>query len=198
MPKDLAEMTLEELWQRFPIELVPPRPEWPMMYADESAGLKNRLPADWIVRMEHIGSTAVGTIWAKPIVDILVETTGETDWEVLKTILLDAGYLCMSQSENRMSFNKGYTPQGFAPSVFHLHLRRPGDHDELFFRDYLIDHPEAAQAYQQLKLRLAGPYRFDRDGYTAAKTEMIQKYTQIAKMENQDRPMQKFINNKEK
>lgn len=91
MPKDLAEMTLEELWQLFPIELVPPRPEWPVMYAAESAGLKNRLPADWIVRMEHIGSTAVGTIWAKPIVDILVETTGEADWEVLKTILLDAG-----------------------------------------------------------------------------------------------------------
>lgn len=91
MPKALAEMTLEELWQRFPIELVPPRPEWPVMYADESAGLKNRLPADWIVRMEHIGSTAVGTIWAKPIVDILVETTGEADWEALKTILLDAG-----------------------------------------------------------------------------------------------------------
>ena len=82
MPKALAEMTLEELWQRFPIELVPPRPEWPVMYADESAGLKNRLPADWIVRMEHIGSTAVGTIWAKPIVDILVETTGEADWVV--------------------------------------------------------------------------------------------------------------------
>ena len=118
MPKALAEMTLEELWQRFPIELVPPRPEWPMMYADESAGLKNRLPADWIVRMEHIGSTAVGTIWAKAIVDILVETTGEADWEVLKILLLDAGYLCMSQSENRMAFNKGYTPQGFAPSVF--------------------------------------------------------------------------------
>ena len=155
MTKALSEMSLEELWHLFPIELVPPRQEWPQFYAEESSFLKSQLPENQLIRMEHIGSTAIGTIWAKPIVDILVETTEEANWEEMQARLLDVGYLCMSQSESRMSFNKGYTPQGFAERVFHLHLRRPGDHDELFFRDYLIDHPKAALAYQRLKLRLA-------------------------------------------
>lgn len=183
MPKALTEMTLEELWQLFPIELVPSAPEWAGMYAEEAELLKSKLPpASWI-RLEHIGSTAVKTIWAKPIVDMLLETTQDADWESLKTTLGELGYLVMSQSERRMSLNKGYTPQGFADRVFHLHIRRPGDHDELFFRDYLIDHPEVAKEYEQLKLRLAGPYRYDRDGYTAAKTEMIQQITEKAKAE---------------
>ena len=183
MTMALSEMSLEELWHLFPIDLVPPRQEWPQFYAEESSFLKSQLPENQLIRMEHIGSTAIGTIWAKPIVDILVETTEEANWEDMQARLLDAGYLCMSQSELRMSFNKGYTPQGFAERVFHLHLRRPGDHDELFFRDYLIDHPKAALAYQQLKLWLAKLYRFDRDGYTAAKTEMIREYTQKGKAE---------------
>ena len=49
------------------------------------------------------------------------------------------GYICMSQSENRLSFNKGYTENGFAERTFHLHLRYAGDNNELYFRDYLIE-----------------------------------------------------------
>ena len=75
MTKALSEMSLEELWHLFPIELVPPRQEWPQFYAEESSFLKSQLPENQLIRMEHIGSTAIGTIWAKPIVDILVETT---------------------------------------------------------------------------------------------------------------------------
>ena len=45
----------------------------------------------------------------------------------------------MSESPNRVSLNKGYTEQGFAES-FHLHLRMTGDHDEIYFRDYLCQH----------------------------------------------------------
>ena len=71
MTKALSEMSLEELWHLFPIELVPPRQEWPQFYAEESSFLKSQLPENQLIRMEHIGSTAIGTIWAKPIVDIL-------------------------------------------------------------------------------------------------------------------------------
>ena len=87
----------------------------------------------------------------------------------------------MSQSDNRISFNKGYTENGFAEKVFHLHLRFAGDHDELYFRDYLLAHPETAKEYEAMKLKLWKEYEHDRDGYTNAKEEFAAKYTQDAK-----------------
>ena len=80
-----------------------------------------------------------------------------------------------------MSFNKGYTEAGFAKKVFHLHLRYQGDHDELYFRDYLREHPEVAKDYEGLKLALWKAYEHNRDAYTDAKTDFIRKYTQQAK-----------------
>ena len=80
-------------------------------------------------------------------------------------------------------FNKGYTPQGFADKVFHLHLRYLGDWDELYFRDYLIAHPEIAEKYGGLKKKLVKEYKHNRDGYTEAKTEFIKKYTAEARKE---------------
>ena len=65
--------------------------------------------------------------------------------------------------------------------MIHLHLRYRGDNDELYFRDYLREHPDIAQAYQTLKHALAVPYKHDRDGYTAAKGDFIRQYTQAAK-----------------
>ena len=88
----------------------------------------------------------------------------------------------MSQSENGLSFNKGYTETGFAERVFHLHLRYVGNNNELYFRDYLIEYPEVAKEYEELKLRLWKEYEYNRDGYTSAKTEFVKKYTEQAKM----------------
>ena len=88
----------------------------------------------------------------------------------------------MSQSENGLSFNKGYTENGFAERVFHFHLRYAGDNNELYFRDYLIEYPAVAKEYEELKLRLWKEYEHDRDGYTNAKTELVKKYTEQAKM----------------
>jgi GrpB-like predicted nucleotidyltransferase (UPF0157 family) len=89
----------------------------------------------------------------------------------------------MAQSKERMDFNKGYTEHGFAERVFHLHLRNFGDHDELYFRDYLNDHHDVAKEYENLKLSLWKQYEYNRDGYTQMKTNFVRKYTQIAKEE---------------
>ena len=139
------------------------------------------MPAKQLVRISHIGSTSVETIWAKPIVDILLEIPKETDMAVMKDLLLQNGYLLMSESQGRMSFNKGYTPSGFAERVFHLHLRYEGDHDELYFRDYLQEHPAVAKDYEKLKLSLWKQYEHNRDAYTEAKTDFIKNYTEKAK-----------------
>ena len=87
----------------------------------------------------------------------------------------------MSQSKKRLSFNKGYTENGFADRVFHLHLRYAGDNDELYFRDYLIEHPDVAKEYEKLKLELWKKYEHNRDAYTEAKTEFVRKYTEKAR-----------------
>ena len=181
MGKKLSEMSLEELWQLFPIILTEHKPYWSEWYAEEADRLKKVLPVSQVVRISHIGSTAIEGIWAKPIIDILVEITEDSDFQTLKKILVKAGYLCMSENDRRLSFNKGYTEDGFAERVFHLHLRRSGDNDELYFRDYLIAHPDAAKEYEKLKLSLWKSYEHDRDGYTEAKAELVKEYTSKAK-----------------
>ena len=181
MSPSLEEMSLEELWQLFPIFLREHQDEWKDWYEEERLRLLSFLPEHQIVRLSHIGSTSVKTIWAKPIVDILLEIPKETDMTVMKDLLLQNGYLLMSESQGRMSFNKGYTLSGFAERVFHLHLRYEGDHDELYFRDYLQEHPTIAKDYEKLKLSLWKQYEHNRDAYTEAKTDFIKNYTEEAK-----------------
>lgn len=179
MGKKLSEMTLEELWRLFPIFLTEHHSCWKQWYLEEEALLKNILPRE--AKINHVGSTAIPTIWAKPIVDVLVEIPQEEDLLAYRRLLIDNGYICMSQGENRLSFNKGYTENGFAERVFHLHLRYVGDNDELYFRDYLMQFPEVVSEYEKLKLSLWKQYEFDRDGYTNAKGEFVRKHTQKAK-----------------
>ena len=181
MSPSLEEMSLEELWQLFPIFLREHQDEWKEWYEEERLRLLSFLPEHQIVRLTHIGSTSVETIWAKPIVDILLEIPKETDMVVMRDLLLQNGYLLMSESKGRMSFNKGYTPSGFAERVFHLQLRYEGDHDELYFRDYLQENPAVAKDYEQLKLSLWKQYEHNRDAYTDSKTDFIKKYTKEAK-----------------
>ena len=183
MAKSLEQMTLEELWQLFPIALVPHNPSWEAWYQQQKCNLLALLPGSHCYRISHIGSTAIPDIWAKNIVDILLESDNLICLPELRDILCSQGWLCMSQSETRISMNLGYTSEGFAQRVFHLHLREQGDNDELYFRDYLWNHPETAKEYQALKLRLWKEYEHDRDGYTLAKTDFICQYTTLAKQE---------------
>ena len=179
MPKKLSEMTLEELWQLFPIRLTEHRAEWADWYEREAKHVRALLPDG--ARVSHIGSTAVEGIWAKPIIDILAEVPEGHSLAAIGRKLTEVGWRHMSGDERRVSLNLGYTEQGFAERVFHLHLRFRGDCDELYFRDYLRAHPEEARAYERWKLSLWKPYEHDRDGYTAAKAELVADYTARAK-----------------
>lgn len=179
MGKKLSEMSLEELWQLFPIILTRHQDCWKKWYLEEETLLKKNILQ--VERISHIGSTAIPTIWAKPIVDILVEVHKESNLFDYKDSIANNGYICMSQSEDGISFNKGYTENGYAERVFHLHLRYVGDNNELYFRDYLIEQPDIAKEYEKLKLSLWKEYEHNRDAYTNAKTEFVKKYTEKAK-----------------
>ncbi|WP_352403239.1 GrpB family protein, partial [Kandleria vitulina] len=77
--------------------------------------------------------------------------------------------------------------KGFAKKVYHIHLRYIGDNDELYFRDYMNDHPDIAKDYEALKLSLWKKYKHNRDAYTNAKTSFIKKWTTVAKEEYRER-----------
>lgn len=187
MAKSLSEMSLEELWQLFPIILKEHSPEYKNWYLEEKKILEAILPAESIKRINHIGSTAVPGLLAKPTVDILLEISREAELAKVEAELKKADWTLMHRNEEdqelNLVFNKGYTPEGFADKVFHLHLRYPDDWDELYFRDYLIAHPEIAEKYGELKKDLEAEYKNNRDGYTEAKTEFIKKHTAAARKE---------------
>ena len=190
MGKELSEMTLEELWELFPIILKEHNPDYKNWYETEKQSLLSCIDNKNIIRINHIGSTVVDGLIAKPTVDILLEINNECNIEELKNTLLHDGWLLMSSQKSPsliMVFNKGYTKEGFAEKVYHLHVRHYDNWNELYFRDYLMEHEEAAREYEKLKLSLLGKYEHDRDGYTDAKSDFILKYTEKAKEEYGDR-----------
>ena len=187
MGKDLSEMTLKELWELFPIFLVAYDDRWNDCYNEIEKALTGLLSDQPVVRISHIGSTAIQGIWAKNIVDVMVEIPKSGDMKDMAQILEQNDFTIMSSEENRISLNKGYTENGFADKVYHIHLRYAGDNDELYFRDYLNDHPDVAKEYETLKLRLWKQYEHNRDAYTDAKTDFISKWTREARKEYGDR-----------
>ena len=173
--KPLSEMTLEELWRLFPIILSEHNPDWANYYDEEKTLLEKHF-GTLSVRISHIGSTAVEGLIAKPTVDILLEADPGSSPDEVRQIAAACGYTVMAESiapEYRLDLCKGYTPQGFAERVFHLHIRHPGDRDEIVFRDYLRRNPHKADEYAALKQALQKRFEHDRDAYTEAKGEFI-------------------------
>lgn len=181
--RNLKDMTLAELWELFPIVLAAFNPDWSEWANEEILELSGLLK-DYSPIINHIGSTAIPHIQAKPIIDILVEIHPDSCWQRIKEAMETAGYICMSSSGIRMSFNKGYTPHGYADKVFHIHIHAIGDNDEICFRDYLLTHLKVAKEYEALKLSLLPQYRNDRDGYTEAKSDFVRNIIRLAKSED--------------
>jgi len=181
MGKELSEMSIEELWELFPIFLVPHNDKWINFYDEMKSFLEITLSEYPIKRISHIGSTAIAGIWAKDIVDILIEVSKDSDIQNTAKAIEQNGFICMSAERNRISYNRGYTKDGFADKVYHIHLRYDGDNDELYFRDYLNENSKTAKEYEAIKLQLWKRFEHNRDAYTRAKTDFIRKWTSEAK-----------------
>ena len=177
MSKELTEMTLEELWELFPVFLVEPNENWPDYYSEIETVIRKALNAFSVDRISHIGSTSLKGIWAKNIIDVLVEIPEQADMGKAAQAMEQNGFIRMSSDIGRISLNRGYTKDGFAEKVYHIHLRYTGDNDELYFRDYLNEHPKIAKEYENLKLRLWKAHEHNRDAYTEAKGDFIRKLT---------------------
>ncbi len=181
MGKELSQMSLDELWELFPITLVAHNDKWKSFYDEIETELKSILSVCRVERISHIGSTAISGIWAKDIVDVLIEVSKDSDIEDTARVIENNGFIRMSEAADRISFNRGYTANGFADKVFHVHIRYVGDNDELYFRDYLNEHEQIAKEYETMKLQLWKQFEHDRDAYTDSKTEFVKKWTSEAK-----------------
>lgn len=185
----------ERLARLYPVILSDYNPAWPEWFAEEKENLKRLIGEKNIVRINHIGSTSVPGLKAKPTVDIMLEIKEDTDIEKLITAFRSPEYICLDEKKLTMPtppphliMLKGYTATGFAEKVYHIHMRYPHDStnhsvvlDELYFRDYLIAHPETAVEYATLKVKLQRDFEHDRDGYTNAKSEFVKNITLKAK-----------------
>ncbi|SMC30951.1 GrpB domain, predicted nucleotidyltransferase, UPF0157 family [Oscillospiraceae bacterium] len=153
--KHVSELNPQEFQKLFPIVLKDVLPEYADWYEEEKKAILGVIDAKDVVRINHIGSSAIPDIKAKPVVDILLEIDGTCIVSKVVEALKSIGFgteVCMKKEEPyEYLLAKGMTVDGFAEKVFLLHLRYAGNWDELYFRDYLLEHPDVAAAYSRLK-----------------------------------------------
>lgn len=158
-----------------PVIIVPYNPGWADTFKNEAKLLQVVIPYKNIV-IEHIGSTSVPELSAKPIIDIMVgfETLNDANKSIPSIETLGYQYIpeYEVQIPDRRYFHKPVNP----PRYYHLHCTAINSNfwkKQIVFRNYLRKHPETCADYQQLKEELAVQYRLDRVAYTDAKTEFI-------------------------
>ena len=167
------------------IEIVDYEPNWPRLFEEERGQLAHVLPADQILAIEHAGSTAIPGLAAKPIIDIFVAVPSigaarATLVEPIRTL----GYVYWEENpeRDRMFFVKGMPPYG-ERRTHHVHVFEPTSEvwqRALIFRDYLREHRDEAERYEQLKRTLACAHRADREAYTRAKDAYVKAVAQKA------------------
>jgi GrpB-like predicted nucleotidyltransferase (UPF0157 family) len=176
------------------VDIVPYNPDWPRMFLLEKNHLISCLPDTIIKRIEHFGSTAIPRMSAKPIIDILAEVTSLDDTKkIIVPILTAQGYEYFwrpSWGDDVPPFYAWFIKRDQnGQRTHHIHMiEHHFEHwDRLFFRDYLIEHPDIAKEYEKVKISLAKSYTNDRAAYTQSKTEFIVKITQLAKRHYQQK-----------
>lgn len=156
-----------------PITIVDYDPRWPRWFEEEKQRLLAAL-APRVICIEHIGSTAVPGLAAKPILDISAALADREEIEPYKEALQALGYseLPINPIAQRRLFCKGAYNEG----SHHLHVTTYGTSiwaDPLLFRDYLRAHPARATIYMQVKRQAAAQHQRDLNGYHDQKSELI-------------------------
>ena len=157
-----------------PISLVAYDPMWPRKFSEERQRLVQVL-SPWLAGpVEHIGSTAVQDLIAKPIIDIMAGVRDLPSSLNSRTALEALDYLYFPYRADVMHWFCKPSP---AHRTHHLHLvpvSSPLWVDRLAFRDYLRSFPAVSSEYAALKTALAVQHRFDREAYTDAKSAFVQ------------------------
>ena len=163
--------------KRGTVKLVPYDPMWNKLFEAEKDTLLNSI-GDYVSDIEHIGSTSVPGLKAKPIIDMVAAVKDLSVYARLIDSLTENGYEFMSDRvfDDRVFFPKGPREN----RTHHLSLvveYSAGWTEPIAFRDYLRNSPHERQAYQALKERLAEQFPNDRASYTKAKSIFFKNIT---------------------
>jgi GrpB-like predicted nucleotidyltransferase (UPF0157 family) len=156
---------------------------WALSFKEEQKFLRG-IMSNKATSIEHIGSTSVEGLGAKPILDIMVGVRNLEEVDDFIEPLSNIGYEHVFHREfpNRRFFRKGLWRAG----THHLHIYKYESEEwnnNILFRDYLRKYTDIRDQYNQLKLKLAQKYTFDRVAYTEAKAPFITDVIQKAKYE---------------
>jgi len=158
-----------------PVIVVEYDPRWPVLYEEERkrvVGAAGRR----ILAVEHIGSTAVPGLAAKPIIDMMAGVHESSEADECLPVLARIGYTHVEPEPGNQEwfYCCGKGPHSIG---YHLHLvKYKSSHwnKHLLFRDYLRNHRGVARQYEELKMRLAEEFGSDRETYTQSKSAFIE------------------------
>jgi len=162
------------------IEIAPYDSAWQIIFEIEKKSISEVL-SPHLIAIHHIGSTAIFNMAAKPTIDILMVVKNLEKLDACHDEMQKLGYQPMG--ENGIPGRRYYRKLEGEVHRSHLHAFKVGHPDinrHINFRDYLREHPDETQAYQELKLQLSAEFPFDASGYTSGKTGFIQAIDQLA------------------
>ncbi len=159
------------------IQIVPHNPAWRRQFEDEAGRIVAAL-GEMVVRLHHIGSTAIPEIWAKPIIDILLEVENVAQLDERRPSLEALGYESLGEFgiPGRRYFRKNDAAGIRTHQVHAFAAGSPQIERHLAFRDYMREHHAAAQAYSALKQELAQAHPDDLEAYMDGKDGFIKEH----------------------
>jgi len=159
------------------IQVVAHNPAWRDEFKAEARRITRAL-GDLVIHLHHIGSTAIPGIFAKPIIDFLMEVDDIVELDDRSLVMEELGYEPMGEFgiPGRRYFRKN---NASGVRTHHVHAFEADSTEverHLAFRDYMMAHPEEAQAYSDLKRKLAQEYPDDIEAYMDGKDPFIKEY----------------------
>lgn len=167
------------------IRIVGYDPAWPAAFESEAARIL-ALFADGSTRIEHIGSTAVPGLGAKPIIDIMLGAPELGEIDAAVPGIESLGYQYVPEHEAEMPERRFFRKERGGRRTHHLHAVEVGGafwRDHLLFRDFLRSHADVARAYHDLKAELAGRFASDPEAYMDGKDAFIKRVMEEARGE---------------
>lgn len=161
-----------------PVIITAPNPRWPQLFDEFHLRLIKAL-GDVALRIDHVGSTAVPGLPAKPVIDVQVSVADINDEDSYRPSIESLGLPLRAREPDHRFFR---APAG-GPRTLHIHVcgaGSPWERKHLLFVSYLREHPERAEEYARLKLGLADRFGSDRTGYTDGKDEFIRDTLRMA------------------
>lgn len=155
-----------------PVEICDWSSEWAEKFATKAKVIRQTLGGH-ALRIDHVGSTAIRGLAAKPIIDVQISVADLEPIEILAEKMADIGYLWRQLNAD---LTKRYFRERPGDERMHIHVRGLGSWQEqwsLLFRDYMRAHPHEHAPYAELKRALANRHRHDREAYTEGKSEHL-------------------------